>query len=156
LEIALENERRKGKATAEKMKTILNEEHQKKIDDHVRKVFKDFEKWIGFYTVARDFFYNDLMDAITQGYNYDPMFHRRAEHLGLDPTIKVSIDSHFKQGSFDRLNMGDVVVAIAELGDAYGEKLLDKERFETKAWGSDFPDGMFYQKSHIAPHQDPI
>jgi len=147
--------KRKADAASKKKGILENEIHQNQIDKHVIEVFKKFEKWIEVYKNAESFFYNDLLTVISDCYLMDPFFHRRADALGLSPTIKVSIDSHFKQDSFNSISMWDSVDNIANLGDAYGERLLSKSPGPTMAHPLENKGYFNVQESEKAPLQDP-
>lgn len=126
--LAIGAEREKGKAgkVAAERDRIKNEIEQERIDGLTKDVFAKFREWVDLYQKAEDFFYNELVESISEGYLADPLFHMRADRLGLSATIKVSIDSHFKNGYLDHLNQFQIVDALVDLGDSYGERFFEK------------------------------
>ncbi len=106
---------------------LKNEIHQNGINIHTVEVFKKYFKWIELYLATKDYFHNDLLPSVGQAYELDPQFPTRSDLLNLSKTAAVSLESHFREGSLHVIGMAETIENIANLGDAYGERLLDKE-----------------------------
>jgi hypothetical protein len=125
MELAIENETRRAGEYAAKKKAIETAIFNERLDEHVRATVAKFEQWIGLYKGCLGFFNDELAPIIQEGYNLAPDFYKRIEALGLNRSIQVSIESHFRQG--ERVYMADCLEKIMELSDSYGPALLEKD-----------------------------
>jgi hypothetical protein len=125
MELAIENETRRAGEYAAKKKAIETAIFNERLDEKARSVVGKFERWIGSYKECLDYFNSELAPTIQEGYDLAPDFYRRIELLGLDKSIQVSIESHFRQG--ERVYMADCLEKIQNLSDSYGPPLLEKD-----------------------------
>jgi len=141
VELAISNEQKQGDIAGGKAKAIKDKIFNDGVDNHTRIVFKVFEDWLQAYKDCKSVF-GKLTSLVQDGYNFDPQFHRRADNLGLNKSIMVSIESHIRNG--ERVYMTEVLEKIMDLSDAYGSvPLLEKDFVGT--WPSS-ADGQFFSE----------
>lgn len=140
LELAIENETRRARESLGKKKAIENQIKDEKIDAHTKTVDKNFNTFLDAYKYCRDIFYNKLAPSIQEGYDLEPDYYRRFEKLGLNKSIMISIQHHFRHG--EKVYLIDVLDKIMNLSDAYGPALLEKDFF-AGSWPDDAQSDFF-------------
>lgn len=152
LEVNIERVRESEKFETAKQRELLGEikrmdtkRFDKQADAHTKDVFRKFEDFLDAYKYCRNMFYNELAPIIQEGYELDPAFYRRAEKLGLNKSIMISIESHFRHG--EKVYLIECLEKIMDLSDAYGPALLDKDFF-AGTWPDD-PSSTFYKESEF-------
>jgi hypothetical protein len=154
LDAAVDQIKGELKKTSGKRKALQDIEHRKVIDAHCQLVWRDFEKFIKFYDVTRDFFYGTLLPVIDEGYALDPRFHVRSQQIGLRTDIYQAIDSLLRPGSL-RFSDGTAKLNLAQtlmqLQDMKLDSLFGREPYpeQDSSGASLWPDGVNTQFSNL-------
>ncbi|MBT3368696.1 MAG: hypothetical protein HN416_16230 [Nitrospina sp.] len=94
-----------------------------KTNEQVRVVGDAFGIWLSCFKKAEELF-DDLKESVrlVDG----PRFEQRFSTLGFPKSYSVVFDSFIKQSNLKSLNMNQLALMLADLGNAYGEPLLEK------------------------------
>jgi len=142
LKLAIENETRRAGEAAGKRKALETQIHNERVVAHAKKVVAKFNEWLESYKNCLMVFNDELSPVVQEGYNLAPDFFKWiSDDIGPNRTIKISIESHFRQG--ENVYMSDIIEKIMNLSDAYGPALLEKEFRGT--WPEDATGTFFSQ-----------
>jgi predicted nucleic acid-binding Zn-ribbon protein len=94
------------------------------VDEQVKKVGDSFSVWLEAFKTAEQLF-DDLKESVRLVDS--PRFEQRFPSLGFPKSYPPVFDSFINQSNLNSLNMNQLSIMLADLGNAYGEPLLAKK-----------------------------